>query len=232
MTKTTAALILAFVVALVLWALFTCGPVLSAGYEPEPTATVAPTPPPAPLATVMAALRWERRCHSCLDRWNRARACFGFSSRPWSSVRPERKASALEWRKAGRLWRLRAVDYQHRVDRLVWRMEHPGGSGWERWRTLVRYTWPARCVNTVVQIIRYESRGNPRILCGGYVLPKSAGDGQPDSRAGGLTQCKPAPRGWANPLRNLRYAYRCKYLPSLRQYGNGWRPWAGCRAFQ
>jgi len=111
-------------------------------------------------------------------------------------------------------------------------MKRPGGTGWERWRPLVRWTWPAACVNTVIRIIHYESSGNPRVLCGGYVLPRGAGDGEPTQTAGGLMQNKPAPRHWADPLFNLVYAYRNKYLPSLRQYGNGWLPWAGCLAFR
>jgi hypothetical protein len=86
--------------------------------------------------------------------------------------------------------------------------------------------WPAHLVNTVIQIMRFESGGNPRILNGGYVLPKGAGDGEPVNRAGGLMQCLPAPRHWADPAFNLEYAYHHKYLPA-----GGFSPWAGCRAF-
>lgn len=78
--------------------------------------------------------------------------------------------------------------------------------------------------------MRHESHGNARILCGGEVLPKGAGDGEPDKRAGGLMQNKPAPRHWADPFFNLWYAYHHKYLPALRAWGNGWLPWAASGA--
>jgi len=216
MTKTTAALILAFVAALALWALFTCGPALSAGYEPEPTATVAPQA----LSVIIDALRWERRCHRSLTRMNHARSCIGLPACPWSSARPARSEPAETWRKAGRLWRMRAVDYRQRVDRLVWRMEHPDGHGWERWRPLVRLTWPAECVDTVVQIIRFESGGRE------YVY-NEAGSG-----AFGLVQLLPKPARVWGAKSQLVYAYHHKYIADRRAGGSGWRPWAGCRAFQ
>lgn len=105
-------------------------------------------------------------------------------------------------------------------------MNNPGGSGWERWRPLVRWVWPRNLVSTVIEIMRWESGGNARVLNGGYVLPKNAGDGEPNPRAGGLMQNMPAPRHWADPLFNLEYAYHHKYLPA-----GGFGPWAGCAAF-
>ena len=101
------------------------------------------------------------------------------------------------------------------------------GSSVGRWtRAARRAEWPWPEFPTLMRVMGRESGGNPRILCGGYVLPLSAGDGQYDDRAGGLMQVKPAPRHWADPSFNLRYAYRHKYLPALQAYGNGWQPWS------
>lgn len=208
----------------------------SSSVSPSPSATPAPAVVRAPATTVKWARHWRRIAVREWRTWNRARACLGMHKRPFAGPQPPRSASKAVWTAAGRAWKHRVRPggvrtYQSRTRALVRRMTHPKGSGWERWRPLVRWIWPARCVNTVVRIIRYESGGNPRILNGGYVLPKWAGDGKPVNRAGGLTQCLPAPRHWADPFFNLMYAFKHKYLPALRQYGNGWLPWARCRAF-
>jgi len=129
---------------------------------------------------------------------------------------------------AGRGWKHDRGVYNARFAGLWQRMNDPGGSGWERWRPLVRWIWPAGTADTVIRIMRYESGGNPRVLNGGYVLPKGAGDGQPVNRAGGLMQCLPAPRHWADPYFNLWYAFHKKFIPA----GWSWSPWAGCAAFR
>jgi hypothetical protein len=202
----------------------------------SPSATPTPEITPAPAATVKWARNWRRIAVSKWCEWNRARVCLGMSKRPFASSQPKRSADKATWTQAGKAWKHTVRPggvrtYQSRTKALVQRMKHPGGSGWERWRPLVRWIWPARCVNTVVQIMRYESGGNPRVLCGGYVLPKGAGDGSPTKTAGGLMQCKPAPRHWADPEFNLRYGYEHKYLPDRERGGSGWGPWRGCKAF-
>jgi hypothetical protein len=144
-----------------------------------------------------------------------------------SSRLPARDKPEDVWRAAGRSWKHDARVYRHKFGVLWYKMNHPHGNAWERWRPLVKWTWPARLVNTVISIIHYESSGNARVLCGGYVLPVSGGRGSFDTRAGGLMQLKPAPVGWADPFFNLTYAYWHKYVPA----GYSWSPWAGCAAF-
>jgi hypothetical protein len=160
----------------------------------------------------------------------RVRDCFDAAGPIRLYPKPQERVKA-EWERALRRWTHQRDDWRAKVKAGREKMRDPGGSGWERWRPLVKWIWPAHCVDTVVQIMRYESSGRPRVLYGNVKLPKSAGKGKRDPRAGGLMQLKPAPDGWADPESNLRYAYERKYLPALRMWGNGWLPWAGCRAF-
>lgn len=228
------------VVVVAITLLVVSGPVLTAelSESPSPSVSLSPSATPAPAAvrapasTVRWARKWRKIAVSKWKTWNRARVCLGMHKRPFASPQPSHSASKAVWATTGAKWKHMVRKgggvrtYQSRTRALVKRMTHPGGSGWERWRPLVKWIWPARCVDTVIQIMRYESRGNPRILCGGYVLPQGAGDGSPTKTAGGLMQCKPAPRHWADPFYNLWYAFHKKYIPA-----GGWSPWAGCRAF-
>jgi hypothetical protein len=200
-------------------------PSSSPSASPSPTATATPIPP-ASAELVAWAIKWRRAARRERAPVARALRCMGSKPPKALAARPARSASHDEWQSAGRAWKKAAKRYPGVLARLIDRMCHPGGSGVERWRALVRWTWPRHCVGTVLGIMARESGGKPRILCGGYVLPKGAGDGEPDGRAGGLMQCKPAPRHWADPLYNLWYAFHRKYLPALRQWGNGWAPWA------
>jgi len=203
-------------------------PSTSASPSPSPSASPTATPtPPASSATVKAALRSRAKARTARKSLVRVRRCFRASAPLRVVATPRRAASEAAWQKAQRRWKHQARDWRAKVKAGRAKMRDPGGSGWERWRPLVRWVWPAKCVETVIQIMRYESGGRPRVLCGGYVLPKGAGDGTPDPRAGGLMQCKPAPRHWADPEFNLEYAYHHKYVPA-----GGWSPWAGCLAFR
>ena len=198
---------------------------------PSPSASVTPTPTPvvvpsAPASVVRAALKTRRAAVRVWTKWNKARWCLGMTHRPFASPKPARSASEAVWAAARAHWRGMRLDYRHRFGILWERMVHPHGNAWERWRPLVRWIWPAHLVGTVIEVMHYESSGNPRVLCGGYVLPPGAGDGEPDSRAGGLMQNKPAPRHWADPYYNLWYAFHVKFLHG------GWAHWAGCAAFR
>jgi hypothetical protein len=133
--------------------------------------------------------------------------------------RPAPTAPQDEWKSAGRAWKHAAPRYRRSFAHLFHHIQHPGGSGWERWRPLVRWTWPAALVDTVVQIMRYESGGREFVWNHG------------GSGAFGLVQLLPKPAKVWGALSQLVYAYYHKYLSSLRRYGNGWLPWAGCRAF-
>lgn len=210
--------------------------------SPSPSPSASPTPSPAATSRPPSheLIDWARHWHWEALRAHRqlarVRRCLGqphplpVAKLPPCNLTLEHVDSAEVWRQAGRQCRHQARNWAGKIERGIWKMKHPGGSGCERWRPLVRWVWPASCVDTVLQIMRRESHGNPRVLCGGYVLPKGAGDGKPDRRAGGLMQNKPAPRHWADPEFNLRYAFRHKYLPALRAWGNGWLPWAASGA--
>lgn len=190
-------------------------PALATASEPPPaTGTVVQQAQILPSAELIDwALRWRRVAVRRLARYNRARACFGMTRARLKPVRPPLRASRQTWLEAGRAWRTAARSYPERTARLRYRMIHPGGSGWNRWRPLVRWHWPARLVDRAVQIIHYESGGNPRVRNG-------------SSGAAGLFQLLPAPEGWANPDTNVWYAYHRKYVPA-----GGWSPWYGCAAF-
>lgn len=195
----------------------------------SPTASSSPVATPASAKVVHWALAWRRTAVRSWRQWNRARSAFSFgvvSFGTLSARSPNRVASYDRWMDAGRGWKHDRSVYHEKFTRLWDRMNNPGGSGWERWRPLVRWVWPANLVNTVIEIMRWESGGNARILNGGYVLPKSAGHGEPNPRAGGLMQNMPAPHHWADPRFNLEYAYHHKYLPA-----GGFSPWATCNAF-
>jgi hypothetical protein len=123
------------------------------------------------------------------------------------------------WLAAGSGWKHDRGVYNARFAGLWHRMNYPGGSGWERWRPLVRWVWPASLVNTVIEIMHWESGGaEHRWNWGG-------------SGAFGFLQLLPKPAGVWTAFQQLVYAYQHKYLPALRQWGNGWLPWAGCHAF-
>lgn len=231
MTRTLTVVLLCIMVALIVLLLASAGPAMTQEPSPSPSSSATCTPSPAPQDLVVAARKWQRGARAQRKVLGRVRACFGLRGPVRLAVSPERGATAEVWTEALRKWRHQARDWRGKVRDGREKMQDPGGGGWERWRPLVRWVWPRRCVETVIQIMRYESSGRPRVLCGGYKLPKGAGDGEPDSRAGGLMQLKPAPRHWADPEFNLRYAYVHKYLADQRSGGNGWRPWAGCRAF-
>lgn len=219
---------------------------VSASVEPSPssssssiaTASSSPTPstsatpiPQASSATVEWARRQKTGARKQWNKWNHARRSFRLRVVPFyqsSDRSPARAKSEAVWRAVGRGWKHDKAVYARKFGALRYKMAHPGGSSnGVRWKPLARWVgWPESTLGTLASILLRESSGRPRVLCGGYVLPAGAGDGQPDSRAGGLTQLKPAPRHWADPEFNLRYAYQKKYLPCLHQYGNGWSPWA------
>jgi len=157
---------------------------------------------------------WHRAAVRRLATYNRARACFSMSRICLVPRVPARSASQTVWREAGRSWKAAARDFASRKARLRYRMIHPRGSGWERWRPLIRWHWPAHLVDTAVRVVRFESGGNPGVRNYG------------GSGAAGLFQLLPAPDGWANPDTNVWYAYHRKYVPA-----GGWSPWAGCAAF-
>jgi hypothetical protein len=189
-------------------------------------ATPSPSAVQASDELVTWSLHWRRIARRCRAEAAWPRTCLGLSTARLAA-RPERSASAEEWTAAGRAWKHSRARWQRLERRALSRLRHPGGSGAARWWPAARYVgWPAGTRSTLVRIMTRESRGNPRILCGGYILPRSAGDGKPNRRAGGLMQCKPAPRHWADPIYNLWYALHRKYLPALRAWGNGWQPWA------
>ena len=152
------------------------------------------------------------------ERWNALRSdAFAYPLVPFhrhSARRPPLSATGFVWTRAGLEWRRDRDDYLSRY-RKLWRyMTAPGGSGWERWTPLLRYTWPHYLVPTAVQVIRYESGGAPYRY-------NSAGSG-----AFGLMQLLPRPAGVWSPLSQLRYAYWRKYVPA-----GGWSPWSSCAAF-
>ena len=183
---------------------------LPAPPSPSPTPAVTPASP----ELVAWAKGWRTGAARRLALLNRARACFNLERRSLGPHTPARGAGREAWLAAGRAWKAAAADYRARFGRLRYRMAHPGGSGWERWRPLIRWHWPAPLVSTAVQIVRYESGGNPSVRNYG------------GSGAAGLFQLLPAPDGWANPDTNVWYAYHRKYVPA-----GGWSPWAGCAAF-
>jgi len=221
----TIALFLLVALAVVLL-LMHAGPALTdpaAGPSPSVAPSASPTTAPTPAAAQLKA--WVRRWHAADLRafrlLRRARACWGMCAPKRPGSVPGASRAATAWKSVGARFKAQALAYRVTFGRLWRHMNNPGGSGEHRWRALVRWIWPARCVETVLGIMHYESGGNPRVLCGGYVLPKGDGDGKPDSRAGGLMQLKPAPRHWADPYYNLWYAYHYKYTVA------GWSPWAG-----
>ena len=165
--------------------------------------------------------KWCRQAHLARLRDSRCLVAYG---RPALGKLERTGRDDPAW---GRACKHAAVRWNAGARRLLHRMQHPGGSGAARWWPLARYAgwWPWLHA-TWLKVVTRESGGNPRVLCGGYVLPKNAGDGEPDERAGGLMQDKPAPRHWADPEFNLRYSWVHKFLASLRACGDGWAPWA------
>jgi hypothetical protein len=186
---------------------------------PSPSPSPSPTViPPASSATVRHALKQERIAKRAWKEWNHARWCFGqnpVAFRKHSSRRPARFESETTWLAAGKAWRVDTRLYRHRFNLLWHEMNHPHGNAWERWRPLVRWTWPANLVDTVVAIIHYESSG-------GEFKYNMEGSG-----AYGLMQLLPRPAGVTYAYEQLVYAYKHKYVAA----GYSWSPWAGCRAF-
>lgn len=179
-----------------------------------PTATPQPVAKPASAALVGWAIRWRRAAVRSWTKWNRARWCLAMSHLPFASPRPARRADKARWMKSGRHWRHMQRSYRHRFGILWGRMNDPHGNAWERWRPLVRWVWPARCVNTVIEIIHWESGGQEYVWNHG------------GSGAFGLMQLLPKPSGVWTAREQLEYAHHHKYIPA-----GGWSPWAGCRAF-
>ena len=179
---------------------------------PSPSAT-AVSKPPASAEMVAWALRWRRAAANSYVRWNKARWCWDMERVVLQPDRPRRAASQARWYAAGREWKHAHARAHEGISILRYRMIHPTGCGWERWRPLVRWHWPSYLVETALQVIRYESGGQAGVSNGG-------------SGAGGLFQLLPAPEGWSNPDYNVWYAYHRKFVPA-----GGWSPWAGCAAF-
>lgn len=211
------ALILLTAAAILMVALATSPP--SAGDatpSPSPIPSLTPSPSPSPSPTyerasdglVAWALKWRRLARRSLERLDRARACYGLERVHLKPTLPRRSADRLIWLAAGKVWRWRVGDYRRRADVWRYRMCHPGGSGVERWRPLVRWHWPSWLVEPALRVMRKESNGRPRAV-------------NRISGAGGLFQLYPPPEGWANPDTNVWYAYHRKYLPA-----GGWGPWA------
>lgn len=187
----------------------------TASPSPSPSPTVIP---PASKVTVRRALKQERVAKRAWKEWNHARWCFGYKSvafRKHSSCRPPRLASEAVWLAAGKAWRVDTRLYRHRFKLLWHEMNHPHGNAWERWRPLVKWTWPANLVNTVISIIHWESSGQEFVYNHG------------GSGAYGLMQLLPRPAGVTYAYDQLVYAYWHKYVAA----GYSWSPWAGCRAF-
>jgi len=178
-------------------------------FSSETTAT------PAALIVVTQALHVRSLALVAGRRYRRAARCFGYSPRLHLGKRPPRQASFVFWQDAKCGWQSQLVTYRTKFAKLWHRMNYPGGSGWERWRPLVRWVWPARLVNTVIQIMHYESGGAEHRW-------NLAGSG-----AFGFLQLLPKPAGVWTAFQQLTYAYWHKYVAA----GCSWSPWAGCRAF-
>ena len=186
--------------------------------ELAPAPTFDPSEAPAYPEVVHWALVWRGRAVRQWNRWNALRAdAFAYPVVPFHrhSIRtPMRSASQSRWLAAGRSWKYDQADYRARYRKLWVYMTAPGGGGWERWRPLLRYTWPHSLVDTAVRVIRFESGG-------AAYRYNTAGSG-----AFGLMQLLPRPAGVWSPLSQLRYAYWRKYVPA-----GGWSPWSSCAAF-
>ena len=194
-------------------------PSSSATASPSPTPSPSVTPiPPASAHTVRWAKKWRHKALVAWKEWNRARKCFSHKVVRFgrNSIRlPARSKSAEVWRAAGLSWKHDVRTYRHKF-RALWReMNHPHGNAWEKWRPLVKWTWPAHLVNIVVNIIHYESSGAEFVYNHG------------GSGAYGLMQLLPRPAGVTYAYDQLVYAYWHKYVAA----GYSFSPWAGCRAF-
>lgn len=194
---------------------------------PSSSATASPSPTPSPstqpvLPASRATVRWaKKQRHKAVlawKEWNHGRTCFSYKVVLFgrhSSRLPARDKPEDVWRAAGRSWKHDARVYRHKFGVLWHEMTHPHGNAWERWRPLVKWTWPAALVNTVISVIRYESSGQEFVYNHG------------GSGAYGLMQLLPRPPGVTYAYDQLVYAYWHKYVPA----GYSWSPWAGCAAF-
>lgn len=170
--------------------------------SPSPSPTVAPSPSPSPASDDMVAwaLGWRQRAVRIWEKWNHARVCCSLERVRFDSPKPERSAPNSVWYAAGREWKHQCPEYREKFAARWQMMTHPGGSGAERWRPLVRWYWPASLVDRALWVMSLESHGNP--------LARNP------SGAAGLFQLYPAPERWAEPDYNVWYAYWKKYRPA------------------
>ena len=187
----------------------------------SPAPSMSPMPVPSPIVTpaspqlVSWALSRRHVALSLRSRLARADRCMDRRQPEVVARAPRLSCDALTWKSAGDSWRAQARSFRKTFKGLWRKMNYPGGGGEHRWRPLVRWTWPAPLVETVLRVMHFESGGQEFVFNHG------------GSGAFGLMQLDPKPAGVWRAYSQLVYAYRHKYLAA-----GGWGPWAGCRAFQ
>lgn len=130
--------------------------------SPSPTPVVTPTgtPSPAPAWLVQRCLKQRARTVKAWRAWQHMKSCFGERGKLRVEQRPAHGSDAWAWRAVRDIWRQQERDIKGRMEKLLRRLRHPGGTGVARWFPTMRYAgWSESGIRTMAPIMAREAGG-------------------------------------------------------------------------